>query len=73
MEGCPLVNGTFHAFTINVWTLLSEIAVSVSVVVGNVLDHLVDELHLALRKLSVLDVLSDEVAEDAAEVFVTRI
>ena len=34
-----------------------EVEVSVGVVVGDVLDHLVDELHLALRKLSVLDAL----------------
>ena len=50
-----------------------EIKISVSVVVGNILDHLVDEFHLALRQLAVLDVLSEEVAEDSAEVLVTRI
>ena len=50
-----------------------EVEVSVGVIVGDVLDHLVDELHLALRKLSILDVLSEEVAEDSAEVLVTRI
>lgn len=50
-----------------------EVEVSVGVVVGDVLDHLMDELHLALRKLSVLDILSEKVAEDSAEVLVTRI
>ena len=48
-----------------------EVEVSVGVVVGDVLDHLVDELHLALRKLSVLDILSEKVAEDSAEVLMT--
>ena len=37
--------------------VLLEVKVSVSVVVRDILDHLVDELHLALRKLSVLDAL----------------
>ena len=50
-----------------------EVEVSVGVVVGDVLDHLVDEFHLALRKLAVLDVLSDKVAEDSAEILVARI
>jgi hypothetical protein len=50
-----------------------EVEVSVGVVVGDILDHLVDELHLALWKLSVLDVLSEEVAEDSAEVLVARV
>ena len=67
------MNGTFHTFIANTWTLASEVEVSVSVVVRDILDHLVDEVHFALRKLSVLDVLSYEVAEDTAEVFVARI
>ena len=50
-----------------------EVEVSVGVIVGDVLDHLVDELHLALRKLSVLDVFSEKVAENTAEVLMTRI
>ena len=50
-----------------------EVEVSVGVIVGDVLDHLVDELHLALWKLSILDVLSEEVAEDSAEVLVARV
>ena len=32
-----------------------------------------DEFHLALRKLSVLEVFAEEVAEDSAEILVTRI
>ena len=50
-----------------------EVEISVSVIVRNILDHLMDEVHLRLRKLSVLDVLSDEVAEDSAEILVARI
>ena len=53
--------------------VLLEVEVSVSVIVRNILDHLVDEFHFTLRKLSVLDVLSDKVAEDAAEILVTRV
>ena len=50
-----------------------KVEIPVSVVVRYVLDHLVDEVHFRSRKLSVLDVLSDEIAEDAAEILVTRI
>jgi hypothetical protein len=32
-----------------------------------------DECHLALRKLSVLEVFAKKVAEDSAEILVTRI
>lgn len=52
---------------------LSEVEVAVCVVVGYVLDHLVDEWHFALRKFAVRDVLSEHVAEDSAEIFVARI
>ena len=50
-----------------------EIEISICIVVRNVLDHLMDEVHLALRKLAVLDVLSEKVAEDSAEILVTRV
>ena len=53
--------------------ILLEVEVSVSVVVRDVLDHLVEEVHLALRKLSVPDIFTDEVAEDSSEVLVARI
>lgn len=53
--------------------ILLEVEISVSVVVRNVLDHLMDESHLALRELSVLDILSEKVAEDSAEILVARI
>lgn len=53
--------------------ILLEVEVSVSVVIGDVLHHLVDEAHLALRKLSVLYVFAEEIAEDSAEVLVARI
>ena len=50
-----------------------EIEVAFSVVVRDVLYHLVNEIHLALREFSVLDVLSDEVAEDSAEILMAGI
>ena len=50
-----------------------EIEVSFSVVIRDILHHLMDEVHLALRKFSVLYVLSKKVAEDSAEVLMTRI
>ena len=53
--------------------ILLEVEVSVSVVIGDVLHHLVDEAHLALRKLSVLYVFAEEIAEDSAEILVARI
>lgn len=53
--------------------ILLEVEISVSVVVRDVLDHLMDESHLALRELSVLDILSEKVAEDSAEILVARI
>ena len=62
MDGCGLVQN-----------FLLEVEVSFGVVVGDVLHHLMHELHLALRKLSVLDILSDEIAEDSAEILVARI
>ena len=69
--GCvkSLVDSELHS---TVETFL-EIEVSVGVVVRDVLDHLVEECHLALRKLSVLDVFTDEVAEDSSEVLMARI
>ena len=69
--GCvkSLVDSELHS---TVETFL-EIEVSVGVVVRDVLDHLVEECHLALRELSVLDIFSDKVAEDSSEVLVARI
>ena len=52
---------------------ISEIEVLVRVVVGNVPDHLVDERHLALRKLAILQVFAEDIAEDTAEVLVARL
>ena len=63
----------FKSQVIGFSVCLLEIEISISVVIGNILDHLVDEFHLALRQLSVLDILSEEVAEDSAEILVTRI
>lgn len=54
-------------------TKLSEVEVSVGVVVRDVLDHLMDECHFTLRQLPVLNIFSDEVAENASEIFVSRI
>ena len=53
--------------------ILLEVEISVSVVIGDVLHHLVDEAHFALRKLSVLYVFAEEIAEDSAEILVARI
>ena len=50
-----------------------EIEVSFGIVVRDILHHLVDEVHLALRKLSVLEVFAEQVAEDSAEILVARI
>lgn len=50
-----------------------KVEISFSVIVRYILDHLVDECHLALRKLSVLEVFAEQVAEDSAEILVTRI
>ena len=50
-----------------------KVEISFSVIVRYILDHLVDKCHLALWKLSVLEVFAEEVAEDSAEILVTRI
>ena len=50
-----------------------KVEITFCVVVRDVLDHLVDECHLALRQLSVLEVFAEKVAEDSAEILVTRI
>lgn len=52
---------------------LLEIEVSVSVVIRDVFNHLMDEFHFALRKLSVLDIFSDKVTKNTTEVLVTWI
>ena len=39
------------------YTGISEIEIPCCVVVGNILDHLVQERHLALRKPALLDIL----------------
>ena len=54
-------------------SLLSELEVVVCVIVGDVFYHLMDEVHLADRELSVLQVFAYEVAEDPAEILVARI
>lgn len=54
-------------------SFLLEVEISVSVVVRDVLDHLVDEFHLALRKFSVLEILSEKITENSAEILVARI
>lgn len=50
-----------------------EIEIAVCVIVRDILDHLMDKCHFALRKLSVLDVFAEKVAEYSAEVLVARI
>lgn len=51
--------------------MMREPEVAYGIMVANVSDHVVEEL-LVVRELSVFDVLSDDVAKQAAEVFVTR-
>lgn len=53
--------------------MLSESEITVSVVVADVLDHLMELGHLAAWKLTLLDVISDKVAKDAAEILVARV
>jgi len=50
-----------------------EVEVSFCIAVRDVLDHLMDELHLALRQFALFKVFSEDAAEDAAEILVTRI
>ena len=50
-----------------------EVEISVSVVVRDILHHLVYELHFALRKFAFLEVFADDAAKNAAEIFVARI
>ena len=50
-----------------------ELEIVFCIVVGDILHHLVDEFHLALRKLSCCNVFAQNVAEDSAEVLVTWI
>ena len=50
-----------------------KVEISFRVVVRYILDHLMDECHLTLRKLAVLEVLAKDVAEDSAEILVTRV
>lgn len=50
-----------------------EIKIVLCVVVRDIFDHLTDSFHLGSRELAVLDVCADHVAEDAAEVLMTRV
>jgi hypothetical protein len=50
-----------------------KVEISFRVVIRYILDHLMDECHLTLRKLAVLEVLAKDVAEDSAEILVTRV
>ena len=51
----------------------SEVEISFCVIVGNILDHLMDEIHFTSWKLAVLKILTYEVAKNSAEILVTRI
>ena len=53
--------------------LCLEVEIPFGIVVRYVTDHLMDEFHLAYRQLSVLQVFSNEVAEDPAEIFVASV
>ena len=51
--------------------MVREAEVGVGVVVADVSDELVEEL-VVVREFSVFDILADDVAEDAAEILVSR-
>ena len=50
-----------------------KVEIPFRVVVRYILDHLVDEAQFALRKLAVLYIFAEEVAEDSAEILMARI
>ena len=51
----------------------SEVEITGGIVVGNILDHLMNERHLAFRQSAFLDILSENGTEYSAEIFMTRI
>ena len=51
----------------------SEVKIAGGIVVGNILDHLMNERHLAFRQSAFLDILSENGTEYSAEIFMTRI
>lgn len=55
------------------FAVILEVKVPFCISVRDVLDHLVDEFHFALRKFALLEVLSEYAAEDAAEIFMARV
>lgn len=69
--------GCYSAITLllKFQSLFLELEIVLCVVVADVFDHLVDTLLLVacIRYLTVLDVVSEYVAENAAEVLVSRI
>ena len=50
-----------------------KVEISFRIVVRYILDHLVDEAQFALRKLAVLYIFAEEVAEDSSEILMARI
>ena len=50
-----------------------EVEISLRVIVADVFHHLCDKLHFLGGQLAVFHVLTDEVAQAAAEVFVARV
>ena len=50
-----------------------EVEVALGVVVGDVLDHLVDEVHLRDGELAEGEVAAEDIAQDPAEILVTRV
>lgn len=61
------------ASLILMFAVILEVKVPFCISVRDVLDHLVDEFHFALRKFALLEVLSEYAAEDAAEIFMARV
>ena len=65
--------GAIKSFHIYYLYLLLKSKVTVGVVVADILHHLADEIHLGGGQAAFLDILSEHIAEDSAEVLVTGI
>jgi len=65
------LEGFFVELGEEVFAMMRKAKVADSIVVANVSDHVADEAFV-VRKFSIFDILTDDIAKKAAEVFVTR-
>ena len=72
-KGWPQVLRTSRSPSSYIKELLLEVEVVLCVVVGDILDHLMDERHLGSRQFAVSDIASESIAQKPAEILVTRI